>query len=247
MNAEPEGFDPAPLKGKVAIVTGGGGGIGCATARMLMRSGARVVSVDLPGRSSVAGTVSLDCDLSDSSEVASMFRAFEADFDRLDVLVHAAGTTRDGVAWKMSDENWRTVLGVNLDSAFFVLRLAVPRMRASGGGAIVLVSSINGERGKFGQTNYAASKAGLIGLGRSLARETGRFGIRVNMVSPGLIDTEMSARLSADDRRRAIDEGVLGAVGRPEDVAAAVLFLATPSSRHVTGQVLRVDGGQLIA
>ncbi len=247
MNAGPENLDLVLLKDSVAMVTGGGGGIGRATAEMLMHSGARVVSVDLPGRPSVSGTESLDCDLSDSAEVASMFRAFEADFDRLDVLVHAAGTTRDSVAWKMSDENWRTVLGVNLDSAFFVVRQAVPRMRAGGGGAIVLVSSINGERGKFGQTNYAASKAGLIGLGRSLARETGRFGIRVNVVSPGLIETEMTAGLSADDRQKAIDESVLGTAGLPEDVAAAVLFLSSPWSRHVTGQVLRVDGGQLIA
>jgi 3-oxoacyl-[acyl-carrier protein] reductase len=147
----------------------------------------------------------------------------------------------------MSDENWRTVLGANLDSAFFVLRQAVPKLRAGGGGTIVLISSINGERGKFGQTNYAASKAGLIGLGRSLARETGRFGIRVNVVSPGLIETEMTAGMPADARQKAIDEGALGTTGRPEDVAAAVLFLSSGLSGHVTGQVLRVDGGQLIA
>jgi len=247
VSVELEGFDRLLLKGRVAMVTGGGGGIGRATAAMLMRSGARVVSVDLPGRPPVAGAESLDCDLSDSAQVTAMFEAFDADFERLDVLVHAAGTTRDGVAWKMSDENWRTVLGVNLDSGFFVVRRAVPRMRAGTGGAIVLVSSINGERGKFGQTNYAASKAGLIGLGRSLARETGRFGIRVNMVSPGLIDTEMTAGLSAEDRKKAIDETALGTTGNPEDIAAAVLFLTSPLSRHVTGQVLRVDGGQLIA
>jgi len=242
-----EGYDPALLTGKVAMVTGGGGGIGRTTAEWLMRCGAQVVSVDLPGQPSVAGAKSLDCDLSDTDEVSSMFRAFEADFDRLDVLVHAAGTTRDGVVWKMSDENWRTVLGANLDSAFYLVRRTVPAMRASGGGAIVLISSINGERGKFGQTNYAASKAGLIGFGRSLARETGKFGIRVNMISPGLIETEMTAGMPPEDRQRAIDETVLGTTGRPEDVATAVLFLVSSLSRHVTGQVLRVDGGQLIA
>ncbi len=247
MTSRPEDLGPLVLKDRVAMVTGGGGGIGRATASMLMQSGARVVSVDLPGRPSASGSQSLDCDLSDPAEVTSLFSAFDADFDRLDLLVHAAGTTRDGVSWKMSDENWRTVLGVNLDSAFFVVRQAVPRMRAAGGGAIVLISSINGERGKFGQTNYAASKAGLIGLGRSLARETGRFGIRVNVVSPGLIETEMTAGLPAADRQKAVDESALGTTGLPEDIAAAVLFLGSSRSRHVTGQVLRVDGGQLIA
>jgi len=240
-------LSPELLRGKVAMVTGGGGGIGLATARMLMHAGARVVSVDLAGRSAAEGAESIECDLSDSAQVTRLFAAFDAAHKQLDMLVHAAGTTRDGVSWKMSDEDWRSVLSVNLDSAFFLARQAVPRMRSSGGGAIVLIASINGERGKFGQTNYAASKAGLIGLGRSLARETGKFGIRVNVISPGLIETEMTSGLPEVDRQRAIDETVLGAAGQPEDVAAVAMFLTSPLSRHVTGQVLRVDGGQLIA
>ena len=193
------------------------------------------------------GVECLPCDVADASSVRAMFAEFDAAFGRLDVLVHAAGTTRDAVCWKMSDDDWSTVIGVNLDSCFYLAREAVPRMRASGGGSIVLVSSINGERGKFGQTNYAASKAGLIGFGRSLARETGKFGIRVNLVAPGLIETEMTAALPDTDRQRAIDETLLGRSGQPEDVAAVVKFLASAASRHVTGQVLRVDGGQLIS
>ena len=229
------------LEGKVAMVTGGEGGIGRATVRALEEAGAKVISVDL------CGSPTYSCDVADPAAVRAMFTEYDAAFDRLDVLVHAAGTTRDGVSWKMSDEDWRSVIGVNLDSGFYFAREAVPRMRAGDGGSIVLISSINGERGKFGQTNYSASKAGLIGFGRALARETGRFGIRVNLVAPGFIETGMTAALSEPDRRKAIDETLLGRVGQAEDVAAAVTFLASPASRHVTGQLLRVDGGQLIA
>jgi acetoacetyl-CoA reductase/3-oxoacyl-[acyl-carrier protein] reductase len=149
--------------------------------------------------------------------------------------------------WKLEDADWDEVMRVNLDSAFHVLKLAIPVMRRSGEGAVVLVSSINGERGKVGQANYAASKAGLIGLGRTAARELGRFGIRVNVVAPGMILTPMTEKLSQEIRDRAVEESALGRVGTPEDVARACLFLVSPLASHITGQVLRVDGGQLIA
>jgi acetoacetyl-CoA reductase/3-oxoacyl-[acyl-carrier protein] reductase len=139
------------------------------------------------------------------------------------------------------------VLRVNLDSAFHLLRSAAPRLREGGGGSVVLISSINGERGKFGQANYAASKAGLIGLGRTAARELGSFGVRVNVVAPGLVETRMTETMPEEFKRRAIAETVLGRAATPTDVAHAVLFLCSDMSRHVTGQILRVDGGQLMA
>ena len=235
------------LEGKVALVTGGAGGIGSTVAGLFLDAGARVASVDLPGHGCIDGALELQCDLADGGSVASMFETFSASFDRLDIVVHCAGITRDAVLWKMDDDAWSDVLRVNLDSAFLILRESVPLMRALGEGAIVLVSSINGERGKFGQANYTASKAGLIGLGRTAARELGRFGIRVNVLAPGMIETPMTASLDAEVRRNAIEEAVLGRIGTPEDVARAALFLASPMARHITGQVLRVDGGQLIA
>ncbi|MFV1959479.1 MAG: SDR family oxidoreductase, partial [Planctomycetota bacterium] len=173
--------------------------------------------------------------------------AIDRRFGRLDILVHAAGITRDAVLWKMEPEAWDAVLRVNLSSAFHLLRLAVPRMRKGGGGSIVFISSINGERGKFGQANYAASKAGLIGLARTAAREGGRFSIRVNVVAPGMILTPLTENLPREILDRAVEETALGRLGRPADVAAATLFLASDLGRHVTGQVLRVDGGQLMA
>ena len=147
----------------------------------------------------------------------------------------------------MSDDDWDTVLRVNLDAAFRLVRAAIPPMRQAGSGHIVLISSINGERGKFGQANYAASKAGLIGFARTVAREVGRFGIRVNVIAPGLILTPMTTSLPDDVLARAVDETALGRAGRPADVARAVLYLCSDLSSHVTGQVLRVDGGQLTA
>ena len=166
----------------------------------------------------------------------------------LDLVVHCAGITRDGVLWKLDLEDWREVIDVNLSSAFLLLRGLTPLLRGHGrGGAIVLISSINGERGKFGQANYAASKAGLIALGKTAALELGRFGVRVNCVCPGFIETALTAKLPAQVRERAIAETVLGHPGLPADVADAALFFCSDMSRHVTGQSLRVDGGQLIA
>jgi acetoacetyl-CoA reductase/3-oxoacyl-[acyl-carrier protein] reductase len=234
------------LAGRVALVTGGGGGIGAAVCSRLLEAGAEVVSLDLPGTGCVDGAQALECDLRDSGAVATSFETFRKRFDRLDALVHCAGITRDAVLWKMDPDDWSDVLRVNLDSAFAVLQQAVPLMRASGEASVVLVSSINGERGKFGQSNYAASKAGLIGLGRSAARELGGFGIRVNVVAPGIVATAMTASLPEEIYQRAVDETVLGRAGEPDDVADAVLFLASRMARHVTGQVLRVDGGQLM-
>jgi NAD(P)-dependent dehydrogenase (short-subunit alcohol dehydrogenase family) len=146
----------------------------------------------------------------------------------------------------MTDAEWSEVIDTNLGSAFHLVRSAIGPLREAGGGAIVLVSSINAERGKAGQANYAASKAGLIGFARTAARELGRHGIRVNVVAPGWVDTAMTAVLAPEFRQRALDETVLGRVGTPGDVAGPVLFLCSLLSRHITGQVLRVDGGQLM-
>ena len=230
------------LDGSVAIVTGGAGGIGRAVAEVLGSAGARVVIADPASEDPEER-----CDVTDREQVDALVARTVERHGRLDLLVHCAGITRDGVLWKLSDDDWSDVLRVNLDSAFLLLRAAAPHLRSSGRGAVVLVSSINGERGKLGQANYAASKAGLIGLARSAARELGRDGARVNVVAPGLIETAMTADLPPAVREQALAETVLGRLGTPEDVAGAVLFLCSPLARHVTGQVLRVDGGQLIA
>jgi len=238
--------DPLSLQGRVALVAGGGGGIGRAVGTLLLAAGARVVSLDREGRPGPAGAVSLACDVTREEQIEAALSQLVREQGRLDVLVHCAGITRDGRLWKLSRDDWRSVMATNLDSAFYLLQAAVPALRASGGGAVVLLSSINAERGKGGQANYAASKAGLNALARTAARELGHFGIRVNAVAPGWVETEMTAALPEDLRQRALAETALGRLASPEDVAGAVLFLCSDLARHVTGQVLRVDGGQLI-
>ena len=235
------------LEGRVALVTGAGGAIGASIAETLLRAGATLIATDLPGLSCPTGSISVPCDLSDPAAIESLVQSVEESHGRLDILVHCAGVTRDAVVWKMATEDWNTVMRINLDSAFHLLRHSAAMLRKSKTGAVVFISSINGERGKFGQANYAASKAGLIGLARTAAREFGRAGVRVNVIAPGLIDTPMTAGLPEEVKAEAVAQTVLGRAGTPGDVAGATLFLCSDLGRHVTGQVLRVDGGQLMA
>ena len=164
----------------------------------------------------------------------------------LTMLVHSAGITRDRVTWKLTPQDWDAVMGVNLDAAFHLTRAAIPIMRRSGGGALVYVSSINGERGKFGQSAYTASKAGLHGLAKTVAREVGRFGIRVNVVAPGMVRTPMTDALPEEVREAAREDSCLGRIAEPEDIASVIAFLVSPAAGHITGQVIRVDGGQYL-
>lgn len=239
--------DPLDLGGRVALVTGAASGIGAATARRLAAAGAAVLAVDLPGRDVPPGTSPRPCDLADAAAVRRLVEGVAADPGRLDLLVHAAGVTGDAMLWKLDEAVWDRVLSVNLDAGFHLLKASTPLLRAAGAAAVVLVASINGQRGKVGQAAYAASKAGLIALGKTAALELGRHGVRVNTVAPGWVDTPMTAAVPPAFRQRAVDETALGRVGAPEDVADVILFLGSSLARHVTGQVLRVDGGQLTA
>jgi acetoacetyl-CoA reductase/3-oxoacyl-[acyl-carrier protein] reductase len=234
------------LNGRTALVAGGGGGIGAAIVARFCEAGAVVVSVDRVVSDSPRGVRVETCDVTSAAGVSELFRRLAADGLDPDILVHSVGITRDRVVWKLTDADWRAVLAANLDSAFHLLREAIPRMRVRGGGAIVLIASINGERGKIGQANYAASKAGMIGLARTVAREVGRYGIRVNVIAPGLVRTPMTRNLPREVLDAAKAEAALGQTCDPEDIANAALYLCCQLSRRVTGQVLRVDGGQLI-
>ncbi len=238
------------LAGRNAWVTGAASGIGAAIADALHEAGARVVSLD---RSHAAEThvehgreVQVPLDVTDTAAVEAAVTRLVERSGPPDILVNNAGVTRDGVVWKLRDEDWETVIDTNLGGAFRMTRACVPHMRERRGGAIVNISSINALRGKFGQSNYAASKAGLIAFTKAVAREVAREGIRVNAVAPGFIETPLTSRLPDAVRAQAASEIVLGRMGKPEDIASAVLFLASPLAAHITGQVLVVDGGQLI-
>jgi len=239
------------LEDKVVLVAGGAGGIGTAVVDIFDRAGARVVSVDLASEKdetvAAKAPIRWSYDISRADEVRAIFDRLREERGGLDVLVHCAGITRDRVLWKMSDEEWSDVMKVNLDSAFYLLRAAAPVFRERSGGAVVLVSSITAQRGKFGQANYAASKAGMIALGKTAALELGKFGVRVNAVAPAWIETRMTASVPESVRRHELEISPLGRLGEPDDVARVVLFLGSDLSRHVNGQVLRVDGGQVMA
>jgi len=232
------------LNGHVAMVSGGSGGIGSTIIRALQRAGATALSLDLA--EPAPGIPWIKTDVTDDSSVAAAVEKVAQEHGRLDIVVHAAGVTRDAVLWKLGVSDWDLVHGVNLRGAFLLLRHTIPVMRRGPGGRVVLLGSINGSRGKFGLTAYASSKAGLIALAKSLARETGRFGILVNVVEPGLVRTPMTEGLPPAVLQTAAQESLLATPLRPENVADAVLFLCGPGSTQITGQILRVDAGQYV-
>ena len=235
----------ASLEGKVALVTGASRGIGRAIALELGRAGAEVVVGYRTGRDeaeAVAAEIGGRAVESDVGDPASAKALVEAAGD-LDILVNNAGLTRDGVLARMSDEDWRTVLDTNLSSVFYTCRAAARPMMKRRGGAIVNVSSIVGIHGNFGQTNYAASKAGIIGFTKSLARELGSRNVRANVVAPGYVRSQLTDVLPESATEAMLRNTPLGRLGDPEDVAGAVRYLCSDAAAFVTGAVLLVDGG----
>ena len=245
------------LAGQTAVITGGGRGIGAAIAHTLANEGCHVALVDAGAfaqaravadaiRARGGSALALEADVSDVDAAGACMDQVKQEFGRLDILVANAGVARDAVVWKMTEAQWDEVLDVNLKGCFAYCRAIAPALRAQHHGRIVTMASINGLRGKFGQGNYAASKAGVIALTKTLARELGSAGVTVNCVAPGLVRTEMTAALPAEVVDKAKQESALGRVAEPEDVAQAVAFLCSARARHITGTVMKVDGGQYI-
>jgi 3-oxoacyl-[acyl-carrier protein] reductase len=228
---------------RVVVVTGASRGIGLATARWFVGHGDRVAALSSSGTPVDGAELSLACDVGDAAAVGEAFTQVESTLGDCDVLVANAGVTQDQLALRMSDEAWQRVLDVNLSGAFFCARRALRRMVRSHAGRIVFVSSVGAFVGIPGQANYAASKAGLVGLARSLAREVASRGVTVNVVAPGLVDTAMLGAVG--DERVAQLEGMvpLGRLGQAEEVAGLVGFLASDDAAYMTGALLPLDGG----
>ena len=235
----------ASLEGKTALVTGASRGIGRAIAAELAGAGASIVvgyrsgTEEADAFAQEIGGRAIQADVSSPDEAK---RLVEEAGD-LDILVNNAGVTRDGVLARMSDDDWRTVLETNLSSVFYTCRAVSRGMMKRRAGAIVNVSSIVGMHGNWGQTNYAASKAGIVGFTKSLAQELGSRGVRANVVAPGYIQTRLTDAIPEEARAKMLDLTPLGRFGDPEDVAGAVRFLCSDEASFITGEVLLVDGG----
>lgn len=243
------------LKDKVAIVTGAGHGIGKATALAFAREGARVAAVDinLAGAEATVAEITardgiglaIQVDVSQAASVEAMVETVLAWAGRVDVLLNNAGITRDARLVKMTEQQWDSVINVNLKGVWLCTRAVAPHMSAQGGGSIINVSSIVGLYGNFGQSNYAATKGGVIAMTKTWARELGASGVRVNAVTPGFIATEMIGTIPEKVIQTVQERTPLRRLGKPEEVAAAYVFLASDDSSFITATVIQVDGGLL--
>jgi len=244
------------LNGQVAVVTGAGRGIGRAIALEFAAEGADVVCVSRTAENSekVAAEVralgrrawALAVDVADSTAVTAAAGTILADAGKVDILVNNAGVTRDGLLMRMSDADWDVVINTNLKGAFNFTKAFTRAFLKQRSGRIINVASVIGLIGNAGQSNYAASKAGLIGFTKSVAKELASRGITANVLAPGFIETDMTAVLKDDVKAEVLKQIPLGALGQPEDIANAAVFLASPAARYITGQVLAVDGGMVM-
>ncbi|MBW3555175.1 MAG: 3-oxoacyl-[acyl-carrier-protein] reductase [Gemmatimonadetes bacterium] len=242
------------LEGKVAIVTGASRGIGRAIAERLAADGARVVitarsaegaegaAAGLPG----AGHLGVSCDVTDAAAVDALIKRVEGDLGSLDILVNNAGITRDNIMVRLGDDDWDQVLDTNLKGAFLMVRAAARGMMKRRAGRIINITSIVGLTGNRGQVNYAASKAGLVGLTKSVAKELASRNVLCNAVAPGFIETDMTSELTDAARESLQEQIALGRLGAAEDVAGVVRFLAGADASYITGQVIVVDGGMVV-
>ncbi|KPL06847.1 3-ketoacyl-ACP reductase [bacterium SM23_57] len=245
------------LENKNAIVTGGSLGIGAAMALDLAENGANVALNFRKHKDEAAAIIEqvkakgrkgllVQADVSNFDDAQRMVNTVIEEFGRLDILVCNAGINWDGVIWKMTEEQWDTVMNIDLKGYFNYIRAVAPVFREQNYGRIVNLTSINGLRGKFGQSNYSAAKAGIVGLTKATARELGKYQVTVNAVAPGLILTDMMAQMPEEAKQASLNETVLKRLGEPQDVADVVTFLCSDKARHITGEVIKVDGGQYI-
>ena len=236
------------LEGKIALVTGASRGIGHAIAEELAKHGAKVVgtSTSEAGAKTVPG-IGKVLNVRDAGQCDALIEAVQKEIGDIAILVNNAGITRDNLALRLKDENWDEVLDVNLRAVFRLSRAVMRGMMKARWGRIISITSVVGAAGNPGQANYAAAKAGVVGMTKSLARELGSRNITVNCVAPGFIDTDMTRALSDEQRKALLEHIPLGRLGTPQDVAAAVAYLASPAGGYVTGSVLHVNGGMYMS